>query len=255
VQFSTLYQDELTRELGTADRTQRFTDARRKAAINAAQLEFLERTECLRHQVSVALVDGTGEYNLEAIADFAWISKQGVSIQITDANNNVRYVEGNDLPVTSVENLNAEQTGWRSVAKGTPRAMYVRMDGPPQLGFVPAPGIAAGETWVALVPYVVMVADLVNDNDVPFTRAATPVASLKPYHRALAHFAAYDLEKLRKDVNAQQKQLALFDQYVQRYLGRQPSNQGTHVRLARDYRNEARFGMGRKQRLNRRVYP
>lgn len=255
MQFSILYQDELTRELGTADRTQRFTDVRRKAAINAGQKEFLERTECLQHQGTVALVGGAGEYNLEtAFADFGWISRQGVSIQITDANNNVRYVEGDDLPTTTVANLNTEYPGWRALAAGTPFKVYVRRDGPPQLGFVPAPSPAAGETWLALVPYVVTVADLVNDADVPFTRAGTPIASLALYHRALAHFAAYDLEKLRKDVQAQQKQLALFDQYVQRYLGRQQPNKGTRVRLGRDYRREARFGM-HNPRLNRRVFP
>jgi hypothetical protein len=44
--FVTLYGLELDRELGSADRTVLFTTARRKAAINAAQLEWVKRTEC-----------------------------------------------------------------------------------------------------------------------------------------------------------------------------------------------------------------
>ena len=48
--FLELYGTELDRELGTTDRTQRFTTARRKAAINAGQLEFVRRTECLTRE-------------------------------------------------------------------------------------------------------------------------------------------------------------------------------------------------------------
>ena len=63
--FLELYGTELDRELGTVDRTQRFTTARRQAAINAAQVEFVKRTECLTRSVSISLVDGTREYDLE----------------------------------------------------------------------------------------------------------------------------------------------------------------------------------------------
>jgi hypothetical protein len=112
--FSTLYGIELDRELGTADRDQRFTTARRKAAINAGQLEFVKRTECLQRQASVTLVDATQEVDLEAsVTDFGWIAKQGISIAITSGTT-TRYLEGDDLEVTSVANLNVEEPGWRA---------------------------------------------------------------------------------------------------------------------------------------------
>src|SRR3990167_8386798 len=123
--FLELYGVELDREVGS-DSTTLFTTVRRKAAINAAQLEFVERTECLTRQTTVALVDGTQEYDLEAITDFLRISKQGVSIRITDSDANVRYIEGDDLTVTSVERLNQEAPGWRAVDAGTPTHVYLR---------------------------------------------------------------------------------------------------------------------------------
>jgi hypothetical protein len=120
--FSDLYGTELTRELGSSDTSTLFTTARRKAAINAAQLEFVKRTECLTRQTSVTIVDGTQEYDLDAIAnaDFGWLSKQGPSIAITSGST-VRYIEGDDLEETSVERLNVEEPGWRGQSAGTPQ--------------------------------------------------------------------------------------------------------------------------------------
>ena len=94
--FVTLYSTELTRALGSS-KTDLFTTARRKAAINAAQLEWVRRTECFQRQASVALVDGTQEYDIEAsLTDFGWITKQGLSIKIVDGTTTT-YIEGDDL--------------------------------------------------------------------------------------------------------------------------------------------------------------
>jgi hypothetical protein len=233
-----------------------FTTARRKAAINAAQLEFVERTECLTRQYSQALTDSVQEYDLEAtITDFFCLSKQGPSIKIVDASANTTYIEGDDLTWTSVERLNAEEPGWRAVAAGRPTKYYLRRDGGTvNLGFHPKPSIAVGETWTALVPYVVVVADLAADADEPFTVSANPIKSLRPYHRALVHFAAYDLEKLRKDPNRGSVQLQLFETYVERYTGKQQPKMGQRIRLARDYRASVRTN-GLPRRYSRRVYP
>lgn len=233
-----------------------FTTARRKAAINAAQLEFLERTECLTRQYSQALTDSVQEYDLEAtITDFFCLSKQGPSVKIVDASANTTYIEGDDLTWTSVERLNQEEPGWRAVAAGRPTTYYLRRDGGTvNLGFHPKPSIAVGETWTTLVPYVVVVADLAADADEPFTVSANPIKSLRPYHRALGHFAAYDLEKLRKDPNRASVQLQLFEQYVERYTGKQQPKMGQRIRLARDYRASVRT-TGLPRRYSRRVYP
>lgn len=238
--FLELYGTELDRELGSV-KTDLFTTARRKAAINQGQLEFLERTECLQRQVSVSLSDGTQEYDLDTtITDFGWIAKQGVSIKIVTASS-TRYIEGDDLVVTTVERLNVESPGWRAESAGTPRAVYLRRDGGAlNLGFVPAPDVAAGETWTALVPVVVVPADMSADADKPFTISANVAEYLKVYHRALVHFAAADLEKLRKDKAASDYQFAKFMEYVERYNQRQKPHGGQRVRFARDYR--ARVG-------------
>lgn len=240
--FSQLYGVELDRELGSSS-TVLFTTLARKAAINAAQLEWVKRTECLQLQASLAIVDGTQEYDLEAAAtDFLWIAKQGVSIKIVSGSN-TRYIEGDDLEVTSVERLNVEEPGWRAVSAGTPTKVYLRrVGGTVLLGFHPAPDISGSDTWTALVPYVVMPTDLSADADVPFTLSANALSSMRPWHRALVHYAAYDLEKLRKDQQRSAAQLQLFELEVAKFTSVEKPKGGQHVRLATDYRRRAVFG-------------
>lgn len=251
--FETLYGTELDRELATTDTTVRFTTARRKAAINAAQLEFAKRTHCLTRQTTVALSDGTQEYDLEAtIADFGGISAQGVSIRITDSNANVRYIEGDDLIETTVERLNVEESGWRAADPGTPVYVYLRRDGgTSNLGFHPAPDVASGDTWVALLPYWAIPADMSADADEPFTISSNTIKSLRPYHRGLVHYAAHDLEKLRKDVERQAMQLQLFEGYIAEYEQAMKPMRGTKVRFAKTYRRISRF----PHRFDPRVFP
>jgi hypothetical protein len=243
VDFEQLYGSELDRELGTSDRDQRFTTERRKAAINAAQLEWVERTECLQREVSLTLVSGTQEYDLEAeVTNFLSLAKEGVSIAITSGTS-VRYLEGNDLEVTTVDRLNTEYRGWRAEPAGTPRKVYTRREvGLIKLGFYPAPSFTT-ETWVALVHAVIQPAEMTLDADIPFTYSGNPIASLAPYHRALPHFAAYDLEKFRKDDARGTQKLQLFEQYVTRYEAKQKPKGGQKVRLAVAYRG-ARRGDG-----------
>jgi hypothetical protein len=236
--FLQLYGTELDRELGTSS-TVLFTTARRKAAINAAQLEWNERTHCYTRSTTVALVDATQEYDLETITDFHQISHEGLSIRITDADANVRYLEGKDLTVTTVEKLNDELPGWRSVSAATPQYVYPRREGGViYVGLHPAPSIDVGDTWVLLVPYVAIPPDLSGDTDQPFTVTASsnPIASLRPYHRALVHFAAYDLEKLRKDSQRGGLQFQLFESYVERYKASMKPVGGQVVRFVKTYR-------------------
>lgn len=248
--FIELYGTELDRELGTADRTQRFTTARRKAAINAGQIEFVRRTECLTREASIALSDGVDEYDLEASAtDFGWISKQGLSISI-DNGTTVRYLEGDDLTFTTIERLNTEQPGWRAWPDGDPRFYYVRVDGGSRyLGLAPAPSIST-ETVAARVPYVVVPADMSGDADEPFTVAGNPLRSLRFYHRALVYFAAFDLEKLRKDTQREGLFAQLFDAEVMKYLAEQKPRQPRTVRFGTPYRGRVSFA-----RLDPRRYP
>jgi hypothetical protein len=241
--FDQLYGTELDRELGTADRTVRFTTERRKAAINAAQLEWVERTQCTTRQVPITLVHGQQEYDLDALSsDVINLSAQGVSIKIVGTTG-TRYLDGDDLEITSVNGLNAQNPNWRAESSGTPRAIYLRRDGGrAYLGFQPAVSVSGSDVWTALVGVVVIPADLVSDADEPFTINGNPLRMLRPYHRALVHFAACDLEKLRKDAVREAAQLELWENYIIRYEAAQKPKNGQRVRMVKDYRREAHKG-------------
>lgn len=236
--FLQLYGVELDRELGSSS-TVLFTTARRKAAINAGQLEWVKRTECVVKQTTIALVDGTQEYDIEAtVTDFAWISKQGVGIKIVSGTT-TRYLEGDDLEVTTIERLDHDEPDWRAQSASTPTKVYTRRDGGSvYLGFHPAPDITVGDTWTARLPYVVIPPDMVNDSDEPFDlTGSNPVKSLRPWHRALVHYAAYDLEKFRKDLARSGAQLQLFEAEIVKFTGVEKPKGGQRIRLARNYRS------------------
>lgn len=236
--FVTLYTTELTRELGSAD-TVLFTVARRKAGINAGQLEFMERTDCVPRQMSVTLT-AAQEYDFDtSISDFASVSEQGISIKIVSGTS-TRYLEGDDLRVTTVARLDQEEPGWRAVSAATPQWVYLRRDGGAvKLGLHPKPSITVGDVWTALVGSDAIPEDLSADTDEPFTVTGNPIRSLRPYHRAIAHFGAYDCEKYRKDTAKGALQLQLFEAYVARYLMRRKPKGGQSVRFARNYRTRS----------------
>lgn len=245
--FSQLYGIELDRELGSTDTTL-FTTARRKAAINAGQLEWVKRTECFILESTIALITDTQEFDLEAtITDIAWISKQGVSIKIVNGST-TRYIQGDDLRVTTIERLNQEEPGWRAVDAATPMFQWVRRNGGAlSLGFYPKPKITSPEVWTAIIPYVILPADMSADSDEPFTVSVNPVRSLRPWHRALVHYGAYDLEKFRKDEARASAQLQLFELEVAKFTGVEKPKGGSTVRMTRNYRREASRGSQRLQ--------
>lgn len=230
--FVTLYGTELDRELGTADRVQRFTTLRRKAAVNAAQLQWVKDTECFTKETSVSLSDGVQEYDLEAtITDLAWIAKEGVSIKIVSGSN-TRYIEGKDLEVTTVARLDVEEPNWRAVAAATPQKRYQRRDGGRVfLGLHPKPSITGSDTWTALVRTVIIPDDMVNDSDEPFTLNSNPIKSMRPWHRALVYFAAFDLEKFRKDTAREQAMFQLYQAEVAKFTGMEKPKVGERIML------------------------
>lgn len=233
--FVQLYGVELDRELASSSTTL-FTTARRKAAINAAQLEWAKKTECFQRQISFTLIDARQEYDLEAATDFAGIAKQGVSIKIVSGSN-TRYIEGDDLRLTSAERLSQEEPGWRAVDAGTPRWGYLRRTGGTvNLGLHPAPSISGSDVWSAVVQIVMVPTDMSADTDEPFTCSGNPIRSLRPFHRALVHYAAYDLEKFRKDTARGLAQFQLFNGLVEEFLAGEKPKGGQVVRMARNYR-------------------
>jgi hypothetical protein len=246
--FSTLYGSALDIELASADTTKLFTTAKRKLAVNNAQREFVKLTECLQRQGTIAIVSGTAEYDLEAsLSAFTWLAKQGVEIKILEADGiTYRYISGDDLPIRTIEYLNRTMPGWRSSSAGTPMAQYQRDDGGAvYLGFVPAPSVGTSETWTITVPYIALPTDMSLDDDVPFTVSANPKASLWPWHQALVHYAASQLEKLRKELQRSDLQSKIFAGYVADYLQRQRPKGGQQVTYTREYRQEARRSLSR----------
>lgn len=244
--FLALYGTELDRELGSADRTQLFTTARRKAAINFAQLAWNKRTEVFVRDTTVTIADGTQEYDLEAtITDFAMLSKQGVSIKIVSGST-TRYIEGNNLTVTSVERLNVEEPGWRAVSAGTPRKVYLRRNGGTlNLGFHPAPDITGTDVWTAIVPYVAIPADMSADSDEPFTASGNLMTAQRFWHRALVYHAAADLEQFRLDAHGKlATHLQRFELEVMQFSAAEKPKGGQAVRFVRNYRGR---DTGRRQ--------
>ncbi len=237
--FSEMYGTKLDRELGTGDRTQRFTTVLRKEYVNEGVQKFNEDTGCYTKRVSLALVDATSEYDLENVAtfaseDFLRPALVGASIAITTtASGTVRYLEGDDFQFVTEEELNATKPGWRAWSPGTPTHWFFRGTGATYaIGLFPAPDVPATETWALLWPYVAKSPVLSADNEVPYERRI----HLIPYHDAIVAYAAAQLEKLRKNWDGVDRQLRAFSVGVAKYKVDQAPPRGGHVRLGRDYR-------------------
>jgi hypothetical protein len=244
VNFLDIYSTELTTELGSADVAERFTTVLRKRYANEGQRVFNERTNCFTKRGSVPLVDGTGEYDLEStVTDYIRPSMVGASIKMVDASANVSYLEGDDFRFVTEEELNQQYPGWRAASAGTPTYGYIRSDGGAHyVGLYPAPDVPSGETWTLFWPYVAQPVDMSADGDEPWSVSSNVRITLRPYHRAIVHYAAAMLEKLRKDYVAMERQMKLFAAFVASYQADQAPPRGTSIRFAQDYRRRLRSG-------------
>lgn len=248
--FGQLWGDRLDRELGSADRSSLFTEARRKAAVNEAQLEFAKQTECYQRIATITVAHNTPRYDLDAAGiisaeDFLCIASQGAEHAFTDVNGAVTYAAGKDFPRKDPAQLNEEDPGWRntSVTTNIPSSYGIEEDGGSVFLFlVPIPKIGAGESAKVNLPYVASPPDMTADSHEPFsvTPGSTPNKTLRPWHQALVHYAAALLEPLRKHEAGRKTQLGLFAAQVADYLQKKRPKGGQTVRLARDYYREAR---------------
>ena len=240
--FSSLYTARLDRELGVDDSTELFTTARRKAAVNEGIQEFAKLTDCFQRRSTVAITGGTAEYDLNSTAvisggDFARFSKEQVEFRYTDAAGDVTILAGDDLVRRDVEWLNRYEPGWAddtsaSSVQQMPVAYYDRMDNSARyLGFYPKPCTGSSASAVAIVPYIAQPPTLTSDTSEPFAGRL----DLRPYHQGLVHFAAYQLEKLRRDDQASDKQLQRFMGYVQQYLQDVRRRGGSALTFAKAY--------------------
>lgn len=249
MQFSHLWSSALTQELGTDDSTRLFTDARRKDAINQAQLQFCDLTECAIRQSTVSCSHAVGEYNLLSTVnvpsgDYLRLAKQGIEYHRISSGStaaSTQFTAGDDLPRREIPWLNQYSPGWRASTGGTPEAYYERMDGGKRyLGLTPPPSIGSSEIGKVILPYVAKPQTLSASTDLPFTFGSTSREDLEVYHQALVHYAASQLEKLRLNADAVQVQTQLFLGYVQRFLQTMQPKGGMQVRLGRNYFAEIR---------------
>lgn len=252
-QFSSLYGSRLDRELGTDDSTVLFTTARRKAAVNEGQEQFADLTECLLRRASLTMTGGTAEYDLNSTTtipdgDFARWGKEQVAITYIDAAGIVTVASGDDLVRRDVPWLNRFAEGWQhsTVSSATgmqlPQYLYERMDGRYRyLGFYPTPSTGSSASMVATIPYVARPAPMTSDTAEPFTVSSGVRTDLRIYHQALVHYAAAQLEKLRRDEQASASQMNRFLEYVQRFTAQARTKGGQAVTFARAYFNRGRW--------------
>lgn len=250
--FGTLYGTEQDRLLGTVDRTQRFTTARRKEAVNSAIRWFNEQTGCFTKRATIPITTPVAEYNVEGTnaitsGDYLRPSKTTATLKRYDGTGSdatdYSYVEGPDLPFKSEEQLNQERPNWRAESPGVPDCWTLRVDGPAQYAvLVPPPDVPSGETWTWLWPYVAQPADLTDDAQEPYQVSTAMRTSLRSYHQGIAYYTAGLLEEFRKNYEMKDRRLKEAAVYVVQYHADQAPKTGTQMRMARDFR---RRPMGR----------
>lgn len=242
MQFSSLYGRMLDVELGNADSTILFTTEQRKAALNEAQLEFADATECLKREATVTIAGGTAEYDLNSSLvipgeDFAKLAKEHVVFRYTDAAGQVTVLAGDDLELKDITWLDRYASGWRTstVASTTmqlPRYYYERIDGGHRyLGFTPVPSTGSSATATATVPYLPNPVTLTSDTQEPFTVDGIVRRDLVLFHHALPKYAAGRLELLRRDAEASKAKLAEFAGYISRWISRMRQKGGKQVQF------------------------
>jgi hypothetical protein len=242
--LSTLSGRLLTQELGSEDSTILFTSARREAAIFDAIREFADLTECNIRVSSLTVVGGTAEYDLHNSSivtsqDFVrFANDQPVELHYTDASSITSY---HHLTERTVRWLDYHDPEWRgsTISSGmqVPEVFYRRTDGGHQyLGFHPQPSTGSSAAMQALIPYVAYPHVSTASTHVPFTDTSGFTRwDLRPYHQGLVHYAAHQLEKLRKDYQASDRQLQKFLGYVQRYLQSLRKKGGSTVSFVRNH--------------------
>lgn len=244
--FSSLYGSYLDQELGTDDATVLFTTVRRQGAINKGIGEFANLTECMARRVQIPVVAGQSEYDLNstlviAAGDFSGFGKDLVEYHVTDTSGNQTILAHDDFPRRDVDWLNQYQPGWRistqasSIAQ-TPSFWYVRPDGASyNLGLTKPPGLSSNSTASIWLSYLAQTQTLTSGTQEPFTVGATVRTDLRSYHQAVVHYAAHQLEKLRRDDQESDRQLQKFLGYVSRYLQNQRIKGGRQIRQAKEY--------------------
>lgn len=248
-QFSQLYGDDLTTELGTSDTSVLFTDARRKHAVNQGYRQFADLTECFTKRSSITVSSSAQEFNLNSSATmsgssgFLRIAGEGPAYIKTDTEGNQQIYAGAEaFPQRAIPFLDSADEGWRSTqTPSDPTGWYLRNSGSQQLFGLDCPAdVSTSETAELVIPFVANPSSMTSDTAIPFAQSTNYRNDLYPYHQALVHYAAHQMEKLRRDDARADKQMQLFMSYVTRY-NQQNRKKGTNgVRTAQSYFKNAR---------------
>lgn len=247
-----LSKDRLSIELNN-NSTNLYTSTRRQQAINDAQEEFADLTECLIREATVACSCNVTEYMLlssgvlNGADDYSRLAKQGVEFQRTDSNGHVTQAAGDDFPERPIQLQNRAEPGWRASTTPVtvPQGYYLRPDGGNlYIGLWEPPKVGSSDTVLLRVPYVARPAAMASTTAIPFTVNSTVRTDLTVYHRALPHYAAHKLLGLTGDAQGSVAQLQLFQTYVQRYIAAQRPRGGQFVTYATDYLQRARGSDG-----------
>lgn len=240
-----LSKERLSVELNNAS-TVLYTSPRRQQAINDAQEEFADLTECLIREADIPCSCNVTEYSLLSITgstDYSRLAPQGVEYLFTSSNGYVTQLAGDDFPERPIQAQNRFEPGWRASTTpvATPSGWYRRQDGGDlRIGLYEPPKIGSSETGVLKVPYVQRAAPMVSTAALPFTINSSVRSDLTVYHKALAHRAASILLPLVGDYQGAAAQEQKFQSYVQRYRQEQRPKGGQIVTYARNYLADAR---------------
>ncbi|HEX7122354.1 MAG TPA: hypothetical protein VF178_08305 [Gemmatimonadaceae bacterium] len=249
-QFQDLWRTRLDVELNSVS-TVLFTSTRRQQAINDAQAEFADLTECLIRQSSVTCSCNVTEYQLLSSGvlggstDYIRLATQGVEYLHTDSNGRLTQAAGDDFVERPIHWRNKHDASWResTTPTQTPTGYYLRPDGGNlYIGLSEPPDVGSSEAAEIRVPYVAMPAPMSSSDAEPFTVNSSVRTDLRIYHQALPHFAAYRLLPLQGKVQEAQAQLQIFLSYVTRYQQAQRPKGGQRVSFQRDYFSQARSG-------------
>jgi hypothetical protein len=239
--FADLYGEALNHELGSADTTQLFTTVRRKYAINRAHKEFARLGKVsLARDLVIPLISGVvNTYNLDTASANRFVAFGRAPLRLVVTTIATGKGHNETLTLRSSAYMDEAQAGWRSATNlGHPdTVVYEPIDGINYLFVIPFPVIPATETWGLNVPYAANAADMVGDTDLPFDGRP----DTEPFHWALAHFAAAQLERLRKDPDAEKNQIAKFGAYIEDWNAKSIRPPGAHKRvlMQRDYIGES----------------
>jgi hypothetical protein len=248
----------LDQELHSADTTVLFTSTRRAQAVNDGLCEFADLTECLIRVSTVTASCNVTRYNLLASTtlgstDFVRLAPRGLEYHLLSSGGGssarLTQLAGDDFLRRDIEWLNLYEPGWRQSTTPQMPTGYlldessgtftIQLDYPPDIG--------SSEAAQIVVPYVARPALMTSSTDVPFTIGANTRTDLLPFHLALVHYAAHQLEKLRGDDTASDRQFAKFLAYTQKFTEKWRKRGGAQVTMVKNYLRSPRGGAGRVQ--------